>query len=248
MWELKAESIDVNYNLEHLWFDGINGQHVQKPVDIRKWEEGKTHKLVEKHFPRIKADKMLSDLSSIALEWSKNYVRQRQTFKLNSKGENMAPLAFQLDPDGTYRLLAAELRSHAFPFDLEEERSSPILEPIEEEGKEITDLEQTSTPAAKTDRTQLAPPSRTRDPKDAIRALSGPKSSRFVPDTPEVEMAKKEKHQRTIVQTWIDDPDHPATEDCRHVLELYAQLTDSEFSYVADLQKIYDETRCFFLQ
>ena len=38
---------------------------------------------------------MLADLSSIALEWAKNYVRQRQTFKLNTKGENMAPLAFQ---------------------------------------------------------------------------------------------------------------------------------------------------------
>jgi hypothetical protein len=42
MWESKAESIDVNYNIEHLWFDGINGQHVQKPNDIRKWEANVT--------------------------------------------------------------------------------------------------------------------------------------------------------------------------------------------------------------
>jgi hypothetical protein len=77
MWESKAESIDVNYNIEHLWFDGINGQHVQKSNDIRKWEECKCHKLIERHFPRVKADKMLSDLSIIALEWAKNYVRQR---------------------------------------------------------------------------------------------------------------------------------------------------------------------------
>jgi hypothetical protein len=48
MWESKAESIDVNYNLEHVWFDGINGQHVQKPADIRKWEESKVYKLIEK--------------------------------------------------------------------------------------------------------------------------------------------------------------------------------------------------------
>jgi hypothetical protein len=47
MWESKAESIDVNYTLEHVWFDGINGQHVQKPVDIRKWEESKVYKLIE---------------------------------------------------------------------------------------------------------------------------------------------------------------------------------------------------------
>ena len=251
MWESKAESIDINYNLEHLWFDGINGQHVLKPTDIRKWEEGKTHKLVEKHFPRIKAEKMLSDLSSIALEWAKNYVRQRQTFKLNTKGENLAPLAFQHDPDGTWRLLAAELRSHAIPFDLEHERPwSPLLEPIDEEDGEekSSSSEQTSTPAARTDRAQPPPLTRTRDPKDAIRALSGAAPSRSVPSTPEVEEARKEKNQRTIIKAWIDDPDHPATEECRHVLELYAQLTDSEFSYVADLQTIYDETRCFFLQ
>jgi hypothetical protein len=40
-----------------------------------------------------------------------------------------------------------------------------------------------------------------------------------------------------------------ATEECRHALELYVQLNDdSEFSYVTDLQLLYDEARCFFLQ
>jgi hypothetical protein len=120
---------------------------------------------------------------------------------------------------------------------------------MEEEGKETTDLDDlqgSSTPAAKTDRAQPAPPTRTRDPKAAIRALSG--ASRLIPPTPEIETARKDKNQRTIISAWIDDPDHPATEDCRHVLELYAQLTDSEFSYVYDLQTIYDEARCFFLQ
>ena len=72
MWESKDNCIDVNYNTEHVWFEGINGQHIQKPADIRKWEESKCHKLIEKHFPRVKADKMLADLSSIALEWAKN--------------------------------------------------------------------------------------------------------------------------------------------------------------------------------
>ncbi len=31
-------------------------------------------------------------------------------------------------------------------------------------------------------------------------------------------------------------------------MELYAQLNDSEFAYASELQGIYDETRCFFLQ
>ena len=101
MWESKDNCIDVNYNTEHVWFEGIDGQHIQKqkPAGIRKWEELKCHKLIEKHFPRVKADKMLADLSSIALEWAKNYMRQRQTFKLNTKGENMAaPSRFPTRP------------------------------------------------------------------------------------------------------------------------------------------------------
>jgi hypothetical protein len=130
MWESKDNCIDVNYNTEHVWFEGINGQHIQKPADIRKWEESKCHKLIEKHFPRVKADKMLADLSSIALEWAKNYVRQRQTFKLNTKGENMAPLAFQHDPDGTYHDLAVQLRN--VDVSLAREDDGPSFEPMED--------------------------------------------------------------------------------------------------------------------
>ncbi len=102
MWESKDNALDATYNADHLWSDGIGGQHTQKPADIHKWEDSKVYKLIEKHFPKVKADKMLADLSSIALEWAKNHVRQRQIFKMNTKGENMAPLAFQSDPDGTY--------------------------------------------------------------------------------------------------------------------------------------------------
>jgi hypothetical protein len=77
MWESKDNALDATYNADHLWFDGIGGQHTQKPVDIRKWEDSKVYKLIEKQFPKVKADKMLADLSSIALEWAKSYVRQR---------------------------------------------------------------------------------------------------------------------------------------------------------------------------
>jgi hypothetical protein len=62
-------------------------------VDIRKWEDSNVYKLIEKQFPKVKADKMLADLWCIALEWAKNYVRQRQTFKMNTKGENMPSLS-----------------------------------------------------------------------------------------------------------------------------------------------------------
>ena len=116
MWESKDNALDATYNAEHLWFNGIGGQHTQKPVDIRKWEDSKVYKLIEKQFPKVKADKMLADLSSIALEWAKNYVRQRQTFKMNTKGENIAPLAFQSDPEGTYHYLAVQLRNIDAPI------------------------------------------------------------------------------------------------------------------------------------
>jgi hypothetical protein len=94
-------------------------------------EESKCHKLVEKNFPRVKADKMLTDLSSIALEWAKTYVRKRQTFKLNTKGENMAPLAFQQDPDGTYLALAIQLRNAGSSSDPEDDGSSVLNEPLD---------------------------------------------------------------------------------------------------------------------
>jgi hypothetical protein len=56
------------------------------------------------------------------------------------------------------------------------------------------------------------------------------------------------KAQKEVISAWIADPDHPANETYRYPLELYAQLNDSEFAYVSELQGIYDETCCFFLQ
>ena len=226
MWESKDQTLDVNYNTDHIWFDGINGLPVQKPAEIRKWEESKCHKLVEKTFPRVKADKMLTDLSSIALEWAKTYVRQRQTFKLNTKGENMAPLAFQQDPDGTYLALAIQLRNagDASSFlDPDDDGSSVLIEPIDGNAED-------SFPG-KGSKTERTPP---------VRAK--------VPATPANAEEQKFRKQKALIDDWVADARHPATDTCRHILELYAQLNDSEFSYVSDLHLVYDEARCFFLQ
>jgi hypothetical protein len=75
-----------------------------------------------------------------------------------------------------------------------------------------------------------------------------PSARAFAGDTPANEEARRFKQQKEIISAWIDDPHHVATDTCRHILELYAQLNDSEFSYVSDLHLVYDETRCFFLQ
>jgi hypothetical protein len=223
MWESKDNALDATYNADHIWFDGIGGQHTQKPADIRKWEDSKVYKLIEKHFPKVKADKMLADLSSIALEWSKSYVRQRQTFKMNTKGENMAPLAFQSDPNGIYHDLAVQLRNVPIDGLAEDEEDMAIVESAE---------------------TTEDSPKRTTLPKTA----RGGETPFAPPATPaRLEEIRFKKQQETIT-LWIDNSRHAADANSRHALELYAQLNDSEFLYVSDLQITYDEARCFFLQ
>ena len=224
MWESKDNALDATYNADHLWFDGIGGLHTQKPVDIRKWEESKCHKLIEKHFPKVKADKMLADLSSIALEWAKNFVRQRQTFKLNTKGENMAPLAFQSDPDGTYIDLAVQLRN-VDALHHEGKKEMPIVESMDIASTEGS-------------------PDQSRYRKSLERRSETP----AVLETPARIEEMQFRKQREIIEEWIHDPKHTADDTCRRPLELYAQLNDSEFLYVTDLQRTYDEARCFFLQ
>jgi hypothetical protein len=112
MWESKEQAIDVTYNADELWFVGVYGQPVAKPNEIRKWEENsKFFKLLDKTYPRIKADQMLRDLSLIALTYSKQAVQQRLTFKPNPKGENSAPVVFQHDPDGELLPYVLDLRA-----------------------------------------------------------------------------------------------------------------------------------------
>jgi hypothetical protein len=150
----------------------------------------------------------------------------------------VAPLVFQHDPDGTSHSLAVQLRNYEMASYFEAEDSAPIFEPVD--GEE-TDLDETRTPAAKTERRLTPATARTGAPR-VSRAMQEP--------LPEIVAARKFEKQKEIISAWIDDENHEATEECRHALELYVQLNDSEFSYVtADLRLIqYDEARCFFLQ
>ncbi len=102
--------------------------------------------------------------------------------------------------------IAAELRSHKYLFDLDEGSFAPSFEPLEEDKEEMDSEETNSTPAAKSDRTIPAPPTRTLDSRASIRALSG--ATKVVPATPEVEMARKYKNQKSIISAWIDDLHH----------------------------------------
>ena len=71
-------------------------------------------------------------------------------------------------------------------------------------------------------------------------------SKTFEVETPKEKIARQ---QKSIIDSWVDDDDHPVTETDRHPFELYAQLTDDEFLYVKNFNAcIYDESRCFFSQ
>jgi hypothetical protein len=204
MWESKEQAIDVNYNADELWFVGVYGQQVAKPNEIRKWEENtKFFKLLDKTYPRLKADRMLKDLSLIALTYSKLAVQQRLTFKPNLKVENSAPVVFQHDPNANLVEYVLDLRSLS-PI------AMPPLSPIKE------------------------------DDEDKLEA-----SKNFEVET---QSEKAARQQKSIVDEWVKDEDHRVTEHDRHPLELYAQLTDDEFLYVQELQRVYDESRCYFVQ
>ncbi len=116
----------------------------------------------------------------------------------------MAPLAFQSDPDGTYHDLAVQLRNLDVEDIDEDEKPFPIVESVD--APEET-------------------PSRTSKDKPPGRS-SG--TSLLQPATPaRLEALRFKKQQATII-AWIDDPRHIAHDTCRHVLELYSQLNDSE--------------------
>jgi hypothetical protein len=112
----------------------------------------------------------------------------------------------------------------------------PIFEPLDD--KEDKEDEGSLSPGLRgTSRTPDAP----------IKTIART-ASRTRQASPEREDDKLVRRQKEMISDWIDDPDHPVTEAAHHSLELYGQLNDSEFAYVTELQGVYDQTRCFFLQ
>jgi hypothetical protein len=51
-----------------------------------------------------------------------------------------------------------------------------------------------------------------------------------------------------MMDAWIRDPQNHIQDKDRPMLELYSQLTEDELVYVHELQKCYDEARCYFVQ
>jgi hypothetical protein len=60
--------------------------------------------------------------------------------------------------------------------------------------------------------------------------------------------ADVQNKQREMMDEWIRDPHDPLQDKDRPMMELYSQLTEDELVYVHELQKCYDEARCYFVQ
>ena len=54
--------------------------------------------------------------------------------------------------------------------------------------------------------------------------------------------------QQLLLEEMIAEPDSGVTEQDRKMLLMYISLTSSEFMYVLELQRAYDETRCYYCQ
>jgi hypothetical protein len=56
------------------------------------------------------------------------------------------------------------------------------------------------------------------------------------------------EYQQTILNDMLATHDSGVTEANRKILSMYISLTASEFIYVMELQRAYDEARCYFSQ
>ena len=76
-----------------------------------------------------------------------------------------------------------------------------------------------------------------------------PRSTRFSTPAPTASKrpAEIQRKQKALLDGWIADPSNPLKEKDRPMMELYAQLTEDELVYVHELQKCYDEARCYFV-
>jgi hypothetical protein len=185
MWDNNNESPIFERRSE--WFNGPFDLPVSKVTEIIKWESNKTvFKQLSRKIPRAQAQKQYTDLSGLALTWTKREVKSRQTFKASATGENIAPLVFQLDANADWIDSAMVLRN----------------------------LKKT---------------------KFSAKELSQPDK---VSATKQIDR----------IQPWIDDTEHPITEADKPVLLHYCELNDSELLYVRELQRVYDATRCYFVQ
>ena len=205
MWTDRETTLDLTHNPEELWFAGIFGRPVAKPTPILKWEQNtNVYQLITKKFPRTKASAVLDDLGIIA-EYAKTIVRQRQTFRSNSKAENIASLTFEYNPDGEFALVAAMLRSKRAP-------SKPAEEGTKAKGGEDEKKDDDLESITGIDPIPIADPPNSSDVEDASPADIIFQNTLLEPLTQEVESGVGKKDKK--------------------IVQMYLSLNASEFLYV----------------
>jgi hypothetical protein len=106
MCSKKGADQDALFESGFEWFSApYNMSSITKPKKVKDWEGDQTcydviSKDVRWHKPR--AEKQLQDLSDIALDYTLNIVKAKQTFAAGVKGENLPPTVFHADRDGIY--------------------------------------------------------------------------------------------------------------------------------------------------
>ncbi len=188
---------------------------------------------------------MLDDLGIIALENARTTVKQRQTFRATNKAENVAPLTFEFDPDGQYAVFAATLRN----------RRAPRKEPGKTEEESLPSHPKEETKFDLNDLPEVDGSARTPSRKTRFLVRDGDEDTAVLP-TPlerwdgdgEDSHATNVEYQQTVLDAIIADKDSEFNETDRKIISMYISLTASEFIYVLELQKAYDEARCYFSQ
>jgi hypothetical protein len=80
--------------------------------------------------------------------------------------------------------------------------------------------------------------------REDVDQTTDPPDVSDVEDSPPSDIA----HQHSMLEALTRDPDSGAREKDKKLKQMYLSLTASEFLYVRELQRAYDETRCYFCQ
>jgi hypothetical protein len=106
MWAKKGADQDALFESGVEWFSApYNMPSMTKPKKIKDWEGGQTccdvtSKDVRWSKPRAEK-KQLQDLPDVALDYTLDIAKAKQTFTAGVKGENLPPAVFHADRDGT---------------------------------------------------------------------------------------------------------------------------------------------------
>jgi hypothetical protein len=243
MWTDRDQTLDINHNPEELWFTGIFGRPVAKPPAITKWEKSpKLYQVIDKSFPRSKASAVLDDLGIIALENARVAVkpsapptRQKMSHHSPSSSTRMGATQCSRPPFATESPLA-KIQEKVHQIKQGANGSNIKRDPgkaASPKGSDLPTLDIGSTPSR----------SRFFFSEDVDATIPATPLDKWEGDGDD-HHATNVEFQQQILKTMVTEPDSGVNEQDLKILSMYISLTASEFIYVLELQRPYDETRC----